>query len=557
MRNFRRYILMAIICLLSTATAYGQRSSGTKIGFVTRPEDKQLLSGIKQAARGGEDSIGVLLSDYGYFEYALTRRGDSLIIDPGMRYRLGTVHLTVVDADGKANEYTLTAYRGRWATKDEIGRLKADIISDYHDEGYYFASLNTDQVSLDGETAELSLRLITGPMVRIERLRFKGLTRSKPEYVASLSGLRPGDPLVGDEIGDAVRRIEASEYLVNDSTPQLTPNAAYDGVELLFYLTELKSNRLELGGGYLPRQGTLPGEFVGRVDFESRNLFGSGRQLAALYDRKDRFSSRTYFRFVQPMFIPDHLEFAMNLEQVDYDSSYHSFSASGGVSLVTRGQMRLGGHASWMKTEPQHGSEPPSRTLGGGLSYEINRLGYRPNPSGGYKIGFAVSYLRRSSRPDTSATTVIDNESVFEIGADNYVPLGKAVVFRLNLAAHVRVTSRDLIDYSEQFKLGGFGSLRGYRQDQFAGRRIALGQSELRLRPSRQFALYLFSDVGYVYSKRLVAPNIVGSEEITRVGSGFGLFVGNPTVQMTMELGWGYRDRIDEGKLHIGLVTLF
>ncbi len=479
------------------------------------------------------------------------------MIDPGTRYQAGLVFLTVVDAEGKVNEYTLTAYRGIWATMDEIGRLKADIISDYHDDGYYFASLNTDQVKLDRETADLHLRLITGPLVIIERLRFKGLTRSKPEYVARLSGLRPGDPLIGAQIEGAVRRIEASEYLQNDSTPQLTPNAAYDGVELLFYLTELKSNRLELGGGYLPRQGTLPGEFVGRVDFESRNLFGSGRQLAALYDRKDRFSSRTYFRFVQPVFIPDHLEFSMHLEQVDYDSSYHSFAVSGDVSLVTRGQMRLGGHASWTKTEPQRGSEPPSRTLGGGISYDMNRLQYRPNPSGGYRIGFAVSYLRRSSQPDSSGTTATDNESVFEIGADNYFPLGKTVVFRLNLAAHIRITSRDLIDHSEQFKLGGFGSLRGYRQDQFAGRRIALGQSELRLRPSRQFAFYLFSDIGYVYSKRLVAPNLVGSEEITRVGSGFGLFVGNPTVQMTMELGWGYHDRIDEGKIHVGLVTLF
>lgn len=542
---------------MPVATALAQNTSGPKIGFVTRLEDKQLISRIGRASRGGEDSIGVLLSHDGYFDYALAYRGDSLIIDPGTRYQLGSVHLTVVDAEGKAAEYTLNSYRGRWATQEEISRLKADIISDYHDEGYYFASLNTDQVKLDRTTAELFLRLITGPIVTIERLRFKGLTRSKPDYVARLSGLRPGDPLIGDQIEDAVRRIEASEYLENDSTPQLTPNAAYDGVELLFYLNELKSNRLELGGGYLPKQGTLPGEFVGRVDFESRNLFGSGRQLAALYDRKDRFSSRTYFRFVQPMFIPDHLEFAMGLEQVDYDSSYHSFSATGGVSLVTRGQMRLGGHASWTKTEPQHSSELPSRTLGGGVSYDMNHLRYRPNPSGGYRIGFVVSYLRRLSRPDTSGTTATDNESVFELGADNYLPLGKALVFRLNLAAHVRVTSRDLIDYSEQFKLGGFRSLRGYRQDQFAGRRIALGQSELRFRPSRQFAFYLFSDVGYVYAKRLVAPNVVGSEEITRVGSGFGLFVGNPTVQMTMELGWGYHDRIDEGKLHVGLVTLF
>lgn len=541
--------------LISSASA--QKAARPAIGFANRPDDKQLISRIERASGGGEDSISVVLSQSGYFDYMITRRGDSLIVDPGVRYRIGLVRLTVVAHDGKLNEYTVTAYRNRYATKDDIGRLKTDIISDYLDEGYYFASLNTDRVELGDGNVDLYVRLITGPIVAVQRLRFKGLTRSKPEYVSRLSGLREGDPLVGGRIEDAVRRMEASGYLQNDSTPQLTPTDAYDGVEVLFYLTELKSNRLELGGGYLPRQGGSAGEFVGRVDFESKNLFGSGRQLAALFDRKDRASSRTYFRFVQPVFIPDHLEFSAHFEQVDYDSLYHSFTASGGISLVTRGAMKLGGHVSWTKTEPQRGSEPPSRTLAGGVSYDMNRLRYVPNPSGGYRIGFGVSYLRRSSRPDTSATTTTDNESIFDIGADNFVPLGKAVVFRLNLEAHVRITSRDLIDYSEQFKLGGFGSLRGYRQDQFAGRRIALGQAEIRLRPSRQMAFYLFSDVGYVYTKRLVAPNVVGPEEIARAGSGFGLFAGNPSVQLTMELGWGYQDRIDEGKVHLGLVTLF
>jgi len=168
-----------------------------------------------------------------------------------------------------------------------------------------------------------------------------------------------------------------------------------------------------------------------------------------------------------------------------------------------------------------------------------------------------VSYIRRTAYPDTSAVPLVDDESMFEIGTDNYFHPGGAIVLRLNLETKVLITSRNLIDYSEQFKMGGYGSLRGYRQDQFAGRRIFLGQSEFRLRPSRHTAVYAFGDLGYVYNRKEILPGMVATEEITRLGSGLGCFVGGPSARITLEIGWGRHDTFDEGKIHFGLVTLF
>jgi outer membrane protein insertion porin family len=150
-----------------------------------------------------------------------------------------------------------------------------------------------------------------------------------------------------------------------------------------------------------------------------------------------------------------------------------------------------------------------------------------------------------------------EDESMFEISADNYFPLGKILVLRLNVESKVRVTTRPLIDFSEQFKLGGYGSLRGYREDQFAGRRLFLGQAEIRVRPGENLAGYLFSDLGYVYNKKQIRPGRIESEEVTRVGSGFGLLVGSSAALMTLEIGWGKDDTLDQGKVHFNLVTVF
>jgi outer membrane protein assembly factor BamA len=394
-------------------------------------------------------------------------------------------------------------------------------------------------------------------VVTIQRVRFKGLKKSNPAFVEKLSGLTEGEPFTDDRYRSAIKRIEAGGFLQNDSLPAITPNEDYDGVELLFYLTELKSNQLELGGGYLPAQGAEKGEFVGRMRFDSKNLFGFGRQINLFLNRKDRASSQVEFRFGQPLFIPDHIELAMHLSQVDYDSSYYAFTLDGSIGLYTAGNTRLSTGLSWTKTEPQRSSQPPSRTLAGLVTFEKQGFDYSPNPSTGRRLAFGLSYLRRTSWPDTVATAVVNNESKFEIGIDNYFRPIRRLVLRLNLETKVLITSRDLIDYSEQFKLGGYGSLRGYRQDQFAGRRIFLGQSEIRLRPARDLAFYIFTDVGYVYSHREVQPGMVAVEDITRVGSGLGLFVGSPAARMTLEIGWGEHDSLDQGKIHFGLVTLF
>jgi outer membrane protein assembly factor BamA len=504
-----------------------------------------------------DDSITNLMTSEGYLDGLLTVADDTIIVDPKDRYWVGPVNLTIVDASGAVNEKTLTRYQSRVASKTNISDLKEDILSDVQQEGYYFASLNTDSVEIKNFEITLNFKLITGPLVNLQRIRFKGLSRSKPDFVRRLSGLRTGESFSKDRIDAAVRKIEARGYLQNDSLPRLMPNKNYDGVELLFYLRELKSNSLELGGGYLPRQGNQSGEFVGRLNFRSSNLFGAGRKIELLLDRKDRSSSRVEFQFVQPFFVPDHLELATHLTQIDYDSSYHSFTIDGKLSLITRGNTILTGGLSWTKTEPQRSSQPPSRSLSGTLGYEAQKLDYAPNPSGGRHLQIRFSYIHRLSWPDSVATTIINNESKFSIAADNYFHLVNQLIVRLNLEANTLSTSRELIDLSEQFKLGGFGSLRGYRQDQFAGRRTFLGQMELRFRPSHLAAIYIFGDLGFVYSRKELIDGIVDSESLTRAGSGVGLYAGSNNARLTLEVGWGRHDQLGEGKIHLGLLTMF
>lgn len=556
--NRHRLCLLALVLWFCHLPA----AAGMTIRFESGSVDNQLVYQIQTTLRrvaGGaaSDSIAACLADAGYLSARIELRHDTVAIFPGNKYMIGRIHSIVVTSDGQVLEKDIDRPHGAAATRKGIEQIRSALLAGYQNAGYYFASLNTDSVGIGDGTLDLRFRLISGPVVKIGRAQFLGLRTTDTAFVRNLSGLKAGDIFAQTQLELATHRLESAGFLQQDSAPAIIPNESYDAVDVAYFLSERKSSSLELGGGVIPRQGSQPAEFVGRFHLQSLNLFGSGRQFNLLFDRKDRYSTQTEFSFVQPLFIPDHLELSTHLSQIKYDSSYHTFSISGAVAMYTAAGTRLSGEVSWTKTEPQSPGGDHIRTLTATAAYAWSSLDFPANPLAGRTLQFELSYLRRTSPRDSLTAATVDNESMFSIAADNFIPLMRSLVFRLNLSTHVRITARDLLDYSEEFKIGGYGSLRGYRQDQFSGRRIVLAQTELRLRPSRLLAFYPFMDIGYIYTKKEIAADVIAAQSMTRIGSGLGMFVGSGNARLTLEVGWGKDDHVDDGKLHLGLTTLF
>jgi hemolysin activation/secretion protein len=117
----------------------------------------------------------------------------------------------------------------------------------------------------------------------------------------------------------------------------------------------------------------------------------------------------------------------------------------------------------------------------------------------------------------------------------------------------------DDIPLSEQYRLGGARSLRGYLEDQFHGERVASAMLELRIgRPGRS-RLYTFFDVGYF---RYSGPDPVDSELSatytgTRRGFGLGIETSTPGGDVTLAIGLPGTVQFDDAKLHIALLQVF
>jgi outer membrane protein insertion porin family len=112
------------------------------------------------------------------------------------------------------------------------------------------------------------------------------------------------------------------------------------------------------------------------------------------------------------------------------------------------------------------------------------------------------------------------------------------------------------LSYYNNFKLGGFSSLRGFQEEQFSGYFTTWSNLELRYLFGVQNNLFIFSDAGYLES--------MNSDVVTKQGhlysAGLGLRIATKVGNLTFEYGVGYNQgwsSLYDGLIHFGVETSF
>ncbi len=87
------------------------------------------------------------------------------------------------------------------------------------------------------------------------------------------------------------------------------------------------------------------------------------------------------------------------------------------------------------------------------------------------------------------------------------------------------------LPWAEQYFLGGANSIRGYRDDEFYGNEMVLGNFELRIPIQDAFSVVAFYDIGMA-SDDSAFSNM-------KTGYGFGVRVRTPMGHLRLDVGTG------------------
>lgn len=438
-------------------------------------------------------------------------------------------------------------------SESELNRLFDSILVPFQDSGYHYAAARLERVANTDDKINIKAEITTGPKVRIGRLLYSGLKRSDPATVSRYFPDVTDSLLTMKRINLIAKAASHIDYLRLDMPIQILLREGYTTSDLECNFTEERPVAVTAGGGYVPDSST---GLVWHLDLKLNNLFGYGRRVSLLSQRRKHDCNELRIGYIQPLFWlgPGSIKFVVATR--DYRDSFYEFSLLGSYRLNKWRRISSAVSLEYRSVEPVPTLRRPSFSVYA-IEHEIQwqTIDEAFNPSSGVELSWSLLYSYRKYRSDSvllSNSNSAFNETRISVYMSGYQQLIGPLVGYLAIQYTGLETDEVLPPVSELILVGGPGSLRGYRNEQYAVVRTAIFTAEQRIRFDGGY-LFGFADGAYLNNRIENTNESVYDDEFFRLGYGVGLAIHNSTRSVKLSLGWNPETSVDQARLSIEL----
>jgi len=420
----------------------------------------------------------------------------------------------------------------------ELPRTMDRILDEYHRRGYLFASVGLDSLTL-GENLAAYIGIEEGKPLKPEKYYFQGNKYTRDQTLIKLAGFSSGQVVTPEAIRAAEDRILGKSYIEACLIEPVDP------ASLLIKIEEGKMTSLEGVLGFT-RVGAK-NEFTGFLNLGFLNLWGSDRSLTLNW-RKLPLTSLLRFSYHEsgPNVFPLSGDLRLSREE-EKDSFIKSAVGADIYSYydVHRYGLELAVESVnyYVPAAKDSLLVETTSSRGIGAFWRLDSRDRAFNPSKGMQANITYR-LHQSERSGWNNA----------LEADHTQYIGLAPRWTCALGVHLRSLADSSSVAYETYRLGGYNSLRGYREDEFSSWRLGWASLELRYLISSQARIYLFYDHGLLARDKnslradLLAPGL-GIKLRTRLGI------------LSIEYALGYRENgfadFSAGMVHAGLESNF
>jgi len=488
-----------------------------------------------------ENKITTYFIDRGYLDVQIDFKDESLTVNPGNRFYLNNI---IINDDS-----LIFKPIGRLFTAQNLNVSIDKVLESYYREGYYFARAVIGKITGAGDSLTVTLDVNKGPEVMLGEKIYTGLKRSDPGGIERYIPLDEGDILTSDRIDLAGKSAAMIPYVNYYPPVKVRPQAGYMVSDLEFAFVEKKQFNVFGALGYVPDDES---GLVWSLDMKLRNLFGAGREASIYSERREKGRNILNVDYLQPFFLVGAGTLGFNVSTRDYRDEFYEFAVGGDYKTYYNPQFSTNLALGWKKVVPE-GDLPAYNSYRVTFAIEREALDYPFNPKRGLKLGWSVDFSYRRYESPKSETTLERrsyNETGTSVNLYGYHEIAGNLVGHLSLNYTGLETSESLPPLSELTFLGGPGTLRGYRNEQFPALRTAYGTIEPRLRFKTGY-LFIFYDGAYLNNRVSADDESTKSDEYFRYGYGLGLSLNNPERAVKISLGWNPDLSFDQPRLSI------
>ncbi len=580
----RELLLCSVLSLFVPFAVNGQSlpdSSNIKIIWKARGEvtegDLRQLDGLgkNRAVRGHEFEMMIQrvlsrLQQRGFYlaqidSATISSKTTTVHLNSLSRVRLiAAVHVT----DSVSAFSFVNWPRALGGTYDEanLQQRLSDLLAEFARRGYPLASFRFDSVALarpeKNFLATLYLHFDPGPVVRVDSILIRGNKLTKREVLARELPIQPGGLFNFDKVQGIPDRLMRLGYLQAVAPPQLAVDGR--GRYLLdIAVVEGNSNWLNGVAGYNPGDERQKGFVTGLIDVKFGNLLGTGRQINARWEKRSRQTQELALRYREPWIAGYPVHLAGGFQQLIQDTTYVERRWDFTAELPLGQNFSASGHIARESIAPDSLAQirfnlPRSSVSSVGAALRYDSTDDPINPRRGVFYMTAVE----TGRKNTGHGGGRKKFSRDKILVDLHWLLPTFGPQVLSLAVHGRQVKSNAppeILVTDQFRFGGATTLRGYREEQFRGSRVAWSNLEYRYLLSRRTRAFIFFDAAYYsgFEYTSVSPPQLEAVENSVYAWGLGGRVDTPLGIIGVDYGLGQGDPLTNGKVHISLVNSF
>lgn len=425
--------------------------------------------------------------------------------------------------------------------------------------GHALARLTIDSLKIHpGKSPRVDLRIAveSGPTVAIASVTVRGQKLTKEAFIRRECRLERGMRFKPSLLRQSVEALNRLGYF----HPLSEPDVLFDseGAHVILTVEERNTYRFDGILGYVPPASEREtGYTTGQLEFALQNLFGTGRDFYANWQKKNRHSQQMALRYREPWLFNLPVFASAGFAQEIRDSSYVRRDAEMALGYVARGRWEAGTTLKWVAILPdsaeavlQRIPKSSTRSLSGFFNY--SSMNDPVNPRKGLSLSASISYGLKQHLAFRTAG-MKKSEDLREMALDlAYVqPLrGRHVLY---LGLHGAEIEADHIDAGHLIRIGGTKTVRGYAEDAFNGHRSVWMNAEYRLLTGPRSRLFLFAD-GMQMETSDTDGQVV---KLIRWGYGFGIRLSTRLGVMGVDYGLGEGDGWMNGKVHVGLINHF
>jgi len=442
-------------------------------------------------------------------------------------------------SDEKLRQAILSPPEKHYALQ-ELPALMDRITEAYARRGYLFCEVGLGSVSIDTLASppglEAEIRITEGKPLRPERIICRGNKHTRAEALIKTSGLMQLRVVTPEDILSAEQKILAKAYI---RSAGIIP---VDDKSLLISVEEGKMTYLEGVAGFSRVNGKT--KINGLVNLKFLNLWGTDRAVSLYWKQVPGGSGSLLLGYHESGLARYPFAADLSLNRTTQDSTwikskviadlyYYRLANRFGLELISEGISPGYGRPTSIVSSS-------SQSIGGFWDYR--RTDHPKNPSRGLEYDLRYRLILGESVA----------RNAFEMNGAGYVPLGGA--WTAGLGLHIRSLNKDPGQDYGLYKIGGYGSVRGYREETITGWRLGWASAEMRYRLSPDSRVYIFYD-------QAAKANSSTSLNWQYFGLGAGIKLQTKVGILSIEYGLGYNgnslNNINMGIVHAGIDTSF